>query len=145
MIDFKEIPEWWAVCQNDACKMEDTCLRHLAYKSLPTEVTKWPCVLPNAMKDGVCMYYQKPERVRMARGFGNLYDLVRDRHTRHLVRLQLTEYLGSKGTYYRYQHGERLLTPEQQAWIQELVKTYSNGIEMDFGSYIEEYDFQKLP
>ena len=145
MISFKEIPEWWAVCQNGACKMAETCLRHLAYRSLPAEVTEWTCVLPIVMKDDTCVYYQKPERVRMARGFGNLYDLVRDRHTRHLVRLQLTEYLGSKGTYYRYQHGERLLTPEQQAWIQELVKTYSNGKEMDFGSYIEGYDFQKLP
>ena len=91
------------------------------------------------------MYYQKPERVKMACGFGDLYDKVHDRHARHLIRLRLTEYFGSKGTYYRYQHGERLLTPEQQAWIQKLVKTYSNGKEVNYGSFIEGYDFQKLP
>ena len=145
MIDFKEIPEWWAVCQNGACKMAEMCLRHLAYRSLSTEVTKWPCVLPIAMKDNSCIYYQKPERVRMAKGFGNLYDLVRDRHARHIVRMRLTEYLGSKGTYYRYQHGERVLTPEQQTWIQELLKTYGNGEEVVFSSYTEEYNFQKQP
>lgn len=145
MINFKEIPAWWAVCQNGQCPMAEGCLRYLAYRTLPAEMTKWPCVLPNALKDGQCMYYQKPERVKMARGFGDLYNKVRDRHARHIVRLRLTEYLGSKGTYYRYQHGERLLTPEQQQWIQELIKTYGNGDEVDFRSFIEEYDFQKLP
>lgn len=145
IIDYKEIPGWWAVCTNATCPMAEKCLRFMAFRSLPDHVTKWPCVLPSALKDGTCRYYQKSERVKMAMGFGDLYNKVRDRHARHTVRLQLTEYLGSKGTYYRYQHGERLLTPEQQQFIQQLAKTYGNGEEVDFGTMKETFDFQQLP
>ena len=145
MINFKEIPEWWAICPNGQCTMAKDCLRHQAFESLPTGVTQWPCVLPNALNEGACPYYQSPRRILLASGFGNLYDKVRDRRTRHLVRIRLTDYLGSKGSYYRYLHGERLLTPEQQQWIQQLAKTYGNGEEVDFGDMKEGYDFKRHP
>ena len=50
------------------------------------------------------------------------------------------DYLGSRGTYYRYQSGERLLTPEQQQKILQLftAKGY-NGL--SFEHYVETYDF----
>lgn len=144
IIDYDEIPNWWAVCTNAACPKAEKCLRFLAFKSLPERVKKWPCILPNAYKDGGCDYFQKPERINLVQGFGDLYNKVCDRHARHIVRLRLTEYLGSKGTYYRYQHGERLLTPEQQQFIQQLARTFGNGEEVDFGTIREAYDFQRL-
>lgn len=145
MIHHYEIPTWWAVCMKADCPMAENCLRLQAYKSLPSNVTKWPCVLPNALSDGHCIYYQKAERVKMSRGFGNLYSLITNRQARKAVRLELTDYLGSKGTYHRYQHGERLLRPEQQEYIQQLAKTYGNGEAVVFSDNVETFDFRNIP
>ena len=59
----------------------------------------------------------------LAWGFTHLYDNVRVRDYR-FVRQAVTRYLSSTGTYYRYHHGERLLTPEQQRDIQHIFSSF---------------------
>jgi len=46
MIDVKEIPVWWAICQNRECKRAEECLRYQAFRSMPKEVGSWKCILP---------------------------------------------------------------------------------------------------
>lgn len=145
MIEFKEIPEWWAVCAQTGCPRSGDCLRHQAFRKIPDGVKTWPCVLSRAMKDGECPCYVKPERLKMARGFTNISNKVRVRATRKAIRLRITEYLGSKGSYYRYRDGERLLSPEQQQWILRLLESYGCPTEDFFTQYIEVFDFQRLP
>ena len=144
MIEFKEIPEWWAVCSQANCPKSGECLRQQAFKQIPDKVKQWSCVLPQAMKDGECPCYVKPERLRMARGFGNIYNNVRERARRKAIRLGITEYLGSKGSYYRYRDGERLLTPQQQQWILRFLQSYGCPTEGVFTQFEELYDFQRL-
>jgi hypothetical protein len=50
-------------------------------------------------------------------------------------------YLGGNGTYYRYDHGERLLTPEQQDWIINLFKQYGYTDNLEFDGDKEVYDW----
>ena len=145
MIEFKEIPEWWAVCAQANCPRSGECLRHQAFKRIPDEVKTWPCVLPRAMKGGEYLCYAKPERLKMARGFSNISNMVRVRETRRAIRLRITEYLGSKGSYYRYRDGERLLTPEQQQWILKLLESYDCPTEGFFTQFVEVFDFRRLP
>ena len=145
MIEFKEIPEWWAVCAQTDCPRSGECLRHQAFKQIPDEVKTWPSVLPQAMKDGECPCYVKPERLKMARGFANITNKVRVRATRRAIRLRITEYLGSKGSYYRYRDGERLLSPEQQQWILRLLESYDCPTEGFFTQFVEVFDFRRLP
>lgn len=145
MIEFKEIPEWWAVCAQTGCPRSGACLRHQAFRKIPDEVKTWPCVLSHAMKDGECPCFVKLERLKMARGFTNISNKVRVRATRKAIRLRITEYLGSKGSYYRYRDGERLLSPEQQQWILRLLESYGCPTEDFFTQYIEVFDFQRLP
>lgn len=116
-IIFKEIPSWWAICQNVECPMAGECLMPQAFLSVPDKTTKWRCILPNALKYKTCPFFRKAEVVRMAKGFHSLYDSFKSRDLRHDFRIQLTEYLGSKGSYFRYKDGERLLNPKQQQWI----------------------------
>jgi len=56
--------------------------------------------------------------------------------------MELTDYLGSKGTYYRYKDGERLLSPEQQQWMAELFAKYGYDRDIRFDAYEDEYNFQ---
>lgn len=77
----------------------------------------------------------------MARGFHGIMQQVRSRDARHDIRIALTDYFGSKGSYYRYKDGERQMSPEQQQWVEALLR--KNGItgELVFDEYEETYDF----
>lgn len=141
-IDFKNIPSWWAICQNVGCPMAGECLRHQAFLSVPDKITKWPCILPNSLKNRSCPFFRKAEVVRMAKGFHSLFNSFNSRDLRHDFRTQLTEYLGSKGSYYRYKDGERLLNPKQQQWILDFLNNYGYTDKVKFDQYIDTYEFR---
>ena len=141
MIDFKQIPATWALCGNSQCQLAGECLRHQAYIAVPQSVTRWLCVLPTAIGDGRCQYYQKAETVRMARGFSSLFNNLNSRDARHDIRIALTAYFGSKGAYYRYKSGQRLLTPAQQQRIMDLLATYQTTDGVAFDEYVDTFDF----
>ena len=142
MIDFKDIPTWWAVCLNDSCPKAAECLRHEAVRCLQENILDWPAVLPKAWQDGGCCCFQKAEPVRMAKGFHRLFDKVRSRDARYGLRMEMTAWLGSKGSYYRYKDGDRLLSPGQQQHILNLLKGYGIDEEDVFDAYVEGYDFR---
>ena len=68
MFDYEKIPDWWALCPNRDCEMAATCLRHQVCMQVPQKYKLWTCVLPNAIEDGKCRFYQKAEKVTMAQG-----------------------------------------------------------------------------
>lgn len=57
------------------------------------------------------------------------------------LRKRVKAYLGGNTTYYRYHHGERLLTPEQQEWIIALFRRHGYTGELGFDKYLDRYDF----
>lgn len=77
----------------------------------------------------------------MAKGLNNIYNNVRARKTRSDIRISLTNFLGSKGTYYRYKDGERLINPKLQQDIIDIVHRYAPEEEVCFDHYFEDYDF----
>lgn len=141
-IDFKEIPDWWAICQNGQCPMAGKCLRHHVFLNMPVEINKWVCLMPHVLKNGECKYFRKTELVMMAKGFQKLFSQMESRDLRHAFRIHLTDYLGSKGTYYRYKDGERLLNTEQQAWIVQFLKKHGYEKDVIFDKYVETYDYK---
>ncbi len=144
MIDVKEIPAWWAICQNRECKRADECLRYKAFRSMPKEVESWKCILPKVEEDGTCRQYRKAEQTMLARGFKKMYASITSRDARHDIRMALTDYFGSKGSYYRYRDGERILNAEQQQWIIKLLSRYGMDGEGCFDEYLAGYDFSKV-
>lgn len=143
--EIDKIPEWWPVCQNDGCPMEGECLRQLARKELLYDATRWMSVLPSALKDGECQYFQKAETVRMVRGLHSTFKNLRDKNVRHNLRIDLTGYFGSKGSFYRYKDGERWMNPQLQQMIADYLKSYGCDDEPVFDEYAEGYDFTQLP
>ena len=140
-IDYKEIPELWAVCQNKECERAGECLRFQACSAVPERFRSWRSVLPHVWKDGECRAFVKYETVRMARGLNRLYKEVHDRRARQDIREELTAHFGSKGSYYRYKDGERWLNPDRQRYILDLVRKYGCEAEDIFDEYADTYDF----
>lgn len=142
---FEEVPEWWAICFNSDCPLSDQCLRHRAGSVAPTDLTKHLCVTPGACSaDGHCPHFETDGTIRLASGFGNIFSRVGTDDMRRL-RPQVMAYLGSprsKGTYYRYAHGERLLTPRQQEWIRNLLRRNGYSGDGEFGQYIDDFCFK---
>ena len=112
MIDYKKIPDWWAVCPHSNCPMAETCLRQQACRQMPQEVKFWTCVLTHAQKDGECPYYLKYEKVMMAQGLNSIY-----------------------------KDGERLINPKLQQEIINIVHRYAPGVEVTFDKSYADYDF----
>ena len=53
------------------------------------------------------------------------------------MRKGLTSYLHGVKFYYEYKRGDRPLSPEQQQWIRQFVKSYGYDWEVPFDSYYE--------
>ena len=144
MFDFDKIPERWPLCPKSDCEMAETCLRHQVCLQVPKKYKKWTCVLANAIINGKCSYYQKAEKVTMAQGIAAIYQNVQSREARSKIRYSLTAFLGSKGTYYRYKDGERLINPQLQQDIIDIVHQYAPDVEVGFDKTFEDYDFTRL-
>jgi len=140
-IDYRKIPEWWAMCQKGDCPRAGECLRFHACAAVPEWMKSWRCLLPHSLKDEECRFFQKMEPVRMARGLNKLYKEVRDAHVRHEIRMTLTAHFGSKGSYYRYKDGERWMNPEQQRIVLGYVRRCGAEVEDAFDEYVDTYDF----
>ena len=141
MINYEKIPDWWAVCPNEACKFAEICLRQQACRQMPERIKKWTSILPNAVGEGDCGFFLKYEKVTMAKGIGSVYKNVEDKYARTNIRKALTAFLGSKGTYYRYKDGERLVSPQLQQDIRDIVHRFAPNAEVAFDETFEDYDF----
>ena len=135
------IPSSWAVCYNDGCPMASECLRRHICKTALQGETKWNCILPSALENGNCKYFRKIEIVRMARGLNATFSKLKDKQVRHKLRIDLTNYFGSQGSYYRYKDGERWINPQLQKMIADMLKSYGCNQEPVFDEYVEGYDF----
>jgi hypothetical protein len=144
MIHFTDIPSWWPVCYQSDCPQAAHCLRYQACMSTSRDEAQWSCILPNARKNGECNYFREFKKVRMARGFAGIYKQLKSRDARHDIRIALTDYFGSKGSYYRYKDGERLLNPVQQQWILNLLARHQMTDGIQFDEYIDTYDFTAI-
>lgn len=143
-LNFEEVPHWWAICVDNSCPLCENCLRHHAARVAPVTATKHLCIIPHPADDGRCPHFVEDGTLRLARGFTGIFSRVsREHHT--AMKRQLMAYLGtatSKGTYYRYAHGERLLTPEQQAWIGRMMACYGYSPDVTFDDYVDDFIFK---
>ena len=145
-IDFSKVPGWWAICGKADCKMAQICLRQRAFESLPEDVMAWRCLMSKATvpveADGRCRFFAKNEMVKLANGFDTMMSKVNSRDGRYGIRMDLTHYFGSKGSYYRSKHGERQLNPADQQKVLSVFAQYGfSGDDFKFDHYEDGYEF----
>ena len=139
LFEYCQVPVDWALCFLDECPLKELCQRWLAYRYAPKGVTIHPCVTPHALDDGKCRYYVKPEPIRVAYGFGDLFRQVRRDHYPH-IRAELIGLFGSRTYYYRYRTGEYPIYPEQQEEMRKIFRSYGYADNFEFNSYGELFD-----
>ncbi len=143
--DFSNMPSWYVLCTNSLCPYQGNCLRFLVARYAPEGIETAMCVLPRVLneKENKCRYLDKIQVVVMAAGFENLYDRVmkKDYTT---MRKGITEYLHGTKSYYEYKRGDRVLTPEQQQWINDYVKSFGYDWEVTFDRYFESYGYHRV-
>lgn len=137
-LNFNEIPLSWRFCFCDGCPKHQDCLRYQS--GLHVKVTQGFAIFPPAYQQGDCPHFKRIRVIRAAYGFRSLFSEIKEKDGSELRR-KIKYYLGGHGTYYRYNSGEKLLTPEQQQWILNLFakRGYTEGLSFDH--YREMLDF----
>lgn len=140
--DSTRIPASFARCFQGDCPKAGACVRFLAGKHVPAGKLSGPAVYPTARRGDDCELYKPTRVIRAAYGFKAIFAEVKQKDDTPL-RNRIKAYLGGNTTYYRYHHGEKLLTPEQQDWIINLFRRAGYTEELHFDGYRELYDFSQ--
>jgi hypothetical protein len=137
----RDVPMSWQICFLTECPVKDRCLRQLIASQLSEKRDFGPAVYPT-MKRGEngCRLFVANEPQLMAWGFEKMFSEVRHRDVVSL-RKEVTNELRGHSNYYRYNNGERLLSPEQQEAIIKLFQKYGYQNQLEFDHYTYVYDF----
>ena len=141
---FSAVPTWYVLCTNGACPHRLQCLRYIAGSHAPDSLESATCVLPAALKDGLCRWQDKPTTVVVAYGFTQLYKQVLKQDFTP-IRKRITELLHGTKLYYQYMRGERPLYPEQQQAISAIVAAYGYDWEVPFDRLDQAYAYGHAP
>ena len=138
----KDIPMGYALCFNDACNRKETCMHHLAQVlTSHQEQHIGQAVYPTAWKDGECHCYCEKKLVRKAWGFSHLYDNVSKYHKAEARQRVRSYFSKGMGPYYRFHHGENMLTPKQQDDIMQILAQFGSIEGIKFDHYEIGWDF----
>lgn len=141
--DFTKVPSWYVLCYNNDCPLKADCLRYMAAKHAPSKLEIATCVMPKTLRDGQCRWHDKPTVKIWAAGFSTLFDKVMKKDYT-AMRKDITKFLHGVKIYYEYKRGDRALSPEQQQWIRNYVKSRGYEWEVEFDSYFEDYVYHHL-
>ena len=137
---FLQILPGYRLCFNGQCPRRDDCIRFLAGQHVPATMMSGPAVYPNAMTNGVCPFFKQTRVIHGAWGFRNLYKNV-EKTDAQVLKAKVINYLGGPVASYGYMHGDKLLTPEQQASIQGFFNELGYTNTIVFEGYSIMYDF----
>ena len=140
-LELKNIPYGYKLCFNDSCQLRDKCMHYQAYLLKPAERLGGPAVYPDAWKSGQCQRFCEVKLVKKAWGFSNVYDNV-PHHLRSEARRCVRNYFSNGcGPYYRYHHGDNMLSPRQQQDIMDILAKFGPTDGLSFDHYVTGYDF----
>ena len=138
---FEDVPWNYPLCFNDQCEKCGECMHYQVGLVAPADRQTGNAVYPSAWKDGNCRFFCEKKTVRYAWGFNSLYAHL-SRGQASDIRSAIRAHLGNgMSSYYRYHHGERLLTPNQQKEILDIVARFSSKKDASFDHYVLSWDF----
>lgn len=141
ILKYKDIPTGYPLCFNEECAKKACCMHYQAMLLIPEVRYSGAAVFPMAWQDGECKCFLEKRRVQKAWGFTHLYDNVPQRDKADARRCVRSYFSGGCGPYYRYHHGENLLSPKQQADVLDIIAKFGNTDDIRFDHYTETWDF----
>lgn len=138
--NYQEVPGAYLHCLHAECPRSATCLRFLVTLHADPHTLCFSVINPAFIAEQVeCPYFQVDELTRFALGMSHLLD--NQVHSKALkLRKVLYSYFG-RSMFYRIRNKERLITPEEQAFIREIFR--KEGIEEEpvFDQYVYRYQW----
>lgn len=135
------VPYGYHLCLNRECPYATTCLRQLAEQGMMSDEKYWNIISPKyqAALQGKCPDYRPDKKITYAKGFMNILGELTLNQYKSVV-AGLIRMFGQR-SYYRVRKGERLLTPEEQKIVLNVLKR--NGVDkpLQFDAYIEDYEW----
>lgn len=117
------LPKGWCFCFNNGCEAAERCFRRFTATQCTEGRKVGMAVFPKAGDSGKCEFFIAKRVVRMAWGIDKLFEKVVWRDATP-IRKELIELLGNKGGYYRYNRGEKWLSPKQQELVMAVMRRY---------------------
>ena len=136
--DFKQIPHHWPLCYVSECPRKQECMRYQACLHAPKGTLRRPCILPTVLQRKQCPQFHPIQKIRVALGFRYIFNKVLAKDIAEM-RSQMSAFLGSRATFYRYRNGEQPLYPRQQQWIAQLFHRYGYTHDIVFDDYKDMY------
>ena len=139
---YVKVPDSWPLCFRNKCPKKDECLHYLVATNMADMPDTGPAVYPTVpISEQGCRLFTSLEPRQMAWGFRTLFKDVKSKDEKTL-RLKIKAFLGSHASYYRYNDGRKLLTPEQQDWIINLFQESGYSESLAFDHYVYALDFE---
>lgn len=139
-LTLEQIPYTFSRCFQSDCPQADTCAHFLASKFIIKGQVSGPAIYPTSRLNGTCVCYKQTGIIHAAYGFKALFAEIKKKDEKP-IRDRIKKYLGGNTAYYRYHHGKRLLSPDQQEWILALFRQHGYTEELHFDGYQDIYNF----
>ena len=140
LFNLDDVPPSWRHCFLDQCPRCAQCLRYQTGQRLADGDTAGLSIFPTVLRLAACPYFKQIRIVKLAYGFKPLFAEVRQKDFTPL-HAELMGYIGSKTSYYRYDWGENMLTPEQQQDILSIFARYGYTDGLRFEHYRRHIDY----
>ena len=114
----------YLLCFINECPRRASCLRWLVGQELPSNEDNILSVNPMhpEVKANKCALYREKKHVRYAKGMMHFYNEM-TRSQEIGIKHRLIVHYGRR-QYYEYRRGERLISPEMQAFIGQVCKEH---------------------
>jgi hypothetical protein len=129
----------YLLCFINECPRRATCLRWLVGQELQSNDYNILSVNPMhpEVKANKCALYREKKHVRYAKGMMHFYDEM-TRSQEVGIKHRLIVHYGRR-QYYEYRRGERLISPEMQAFIGQVCKEHGYTKEPHYDGWQDDY------
>ena len=129
----------YLLCFINECPRRATCLRWLVGQELQSNDYNILSVNPMhpEVKANKCALYREKKHVRYAKGMMHFYNEM-TRSQEIGIKHRLIVHYGRR-QYYEYRRGERLISPEMQAFIGQVCKEHGYTKEPLYDGWQEDY------
>jgi hypothetical protein len=136
-ISYKEVPRGYAHCVSSTCPLSETCLRAIAWRSLPKKKIIVPVVNPACTAESeACEYFRTCAPSTLALGFTRMQSLMLPKQYEAFSAL-LKAHFG-RNPYFQRRNGQRPILPEEQELIRQTLAQVGARTNLKFDAYKEE-------
>ena len=129
----------YTICYSQTCPLRDNCLRSILAPYTPKDkmIINTVNLSVDKAQTKDCPLYRTAEPRRMPCGLTSIYHDMPAWMERTIKNRLILQY--SRKRYYEYHNGTRPITPDVEAAIRKLLKSYGWTQDIQFNGYVEDY------